>query len=175
MFWRSCKISAGQDNLDPLFLKWSADIIATPFTSLFNLSFVLSEIPKDWKAAVGRHSRPKLLQTYVSILPCLSKIFESQVNKQIIDHFESRCTFSTMQSGFRSGRGCTSAKLKVLNEIITAIGERHYCAAVFIDLAKHFDSVNHRILICRHNSLGFSNDCLVWFTNYFSDRVQCVK
>uniref|UniRef100_A0A8C7TS52 Membrane-associated phosphatidylinositol transfer protein 3 n=1 Tax=Oncorhynchus mykiss TaxID=8022 RepID=A0A8C7TS52_ONCMY len=25
------------------------------------------------------------------------------------------------------------------------------------------------------NSLGFSNDCLAWFTNYFSDRVQCVK
>ena len=22
---------------------------------------------------------------------------------------------------------------------------------------------------------GFSNDCLAWFTNYFSDRVQCVK
>ena len=38
-----------------------------------------------------------------------------------------------------------------------------------------FDSVNHRILIGRLNSLRFSNDCLAWFTNYFSDRVQCVK
>ena len=42
-------------------------------------------------------------------------------------------------------------------------------------LAKVFDSVNQRILIGRLNSLGFSNDCLAWFTNYFSDRVQCVK
>jgi hypothetical protein len=24
-------------------------------------------------------------------------------------------------------------------------------------------------------TLGFSSDCLAWFTNYFSDRVQCVK
>ena len=31
------------------------------------------------------------------------------------------------------------------------------------------------ILIGRLNSLGFSNDCLAWFTNYFSDIVQCVK
>ena len=31
------------------------------------------------------------------------------------------------------------------------------------------------ILIGRLNSLGFSNDCLAWFTNYFSDRVQAVK
>ena len=31
------------------------------------------------------------------------------------------------------------------------------------------------ILIGRLNSLGFSNDCLAWFTNYFADWVQCVK
>ena len=67
------------------------------------------------------------------------------------------------------------AALKVLNDIITTIDKRQYCAAVFIDLAKAFKSVNHRILISRLNSLGFSNDCLAWFTNYFSDTVQCVK
>ncbi|CDQ84398.1 unnamed protein product [Oncorhynchus mykiss] len=45
--------SAGLDNLDPLFLKLSAAIVATPINSLFNLSFILSEIPKDWKAAAS--------------------------------------------------------------------------------------------------------------------------
>uniref|UniRef100_A0A8K9WUZ7 Reverse transcriptase domain-containing protein n=1 Tax=Oncorhynchus mykiss TaxID=8022 RepID=A0A8K9WUZ7_ONCMY len=72
-------------------------------------------------------------------------------------------------------KSTTSATLKVLNDILTAIDKKHYCAAVFIDLAKAFDSVNHHILIGRLDSLGFSNDCLAWFTNYFSDRVQCVK
>ena len=71
--------------------------------------------------------------------------------------------------------GCTSATLIVLNDIITAIDKRQYCAAIFIDLAKAFNSVNDRILIGRLNSLGFSNDCLAWFTNYFSERVSCVK
>jgi hypothetical protein len=80
-----------------------------------------------------------------------------------------------MQSGVRAVHGCTSAMLKVLNDIITAIDKRHYCAAVFIDLAKAFDSVKHNILIGRLNSLGFSNYFLPGFTNYFSDRVQCVK
>ena len=78
-----------------------------------------------------------------------------------------------MQSGFRVSHGCTSATLKVLNDIITAIDKRQYCAAIFIDLAKAFHSVNHHILIGRLNSLGFPNDCLAWFTNYFADRVQC--
>ena len=80
-----------------------------------------------------------------------------------------------MQSGFRAGHGCTSATLKVLNDIITAIDKRQYCVAIFIGLNKAFDSVNHHILIGRLNSLGFSNDCLAWFTNYFSVKVQCVK
>ena len=88
---------------------------------------------------------------------------------------ESHHTFSSVQSGFRAGHGCTSVTLKVLNYITTAIDKRQYCAAVFIDLAKAFDSVNHRILIGRLNSLGFSNVCLAWFTNYFSNRVQCVN
>ena len=79
-----------------------------------------------------------------------------------------------MQSGFRAGHGCTSATLKVLNDIITTIDKKQYCAAVFIDLPKALDSVNHSILIGRLKSLGFSNDCLALFTNY-SDRVQCVK
>ena len=77
-----------------------------------------------------------------------------------------------MQSGFRAGHGCTSATLKVLNNIRISIDKRKYCAAVFINLAKAFDSVNHHILISRLNSLGFSNDCLAWFPNHFSDSVQ---
>ena len=80
-----------------------------------------------------------------------------------------------MQSGFRPGHGCTAATLKILKNILTAIDKRQYCAAVFIYLAKAFDSVNHCILISRLNSIGFSNDCLDWFANYFSDSFQCVK
>ncbi|CDQ71250.1 unnamed protein product [Oncorhynchus mykiss] len=144
----------------------------------FNLSFISSEIPKDWKAAAviplfkGGDTLDPNCYRPISILPCLSKVFESQVNKQITDHLESHRTFSAVQS---AGHGCTSATLKVLNDIITAIDKRQYCAAVFIDLAKAFDSVNHHILIGRLSSLGFSDDCLAWFYNYFADRVQCVK
>uniref|UniRef100_A0A8C7QS49 Reverse transcriptase domain-containing protein n=1 Tax=Oncorhynchus mykiss TaxID=8022 RepID=A0A8C7QS49_ONCMY len=159
----------------------SGPFLATPITSLFNLSFVLSEIPKDWKADAviplfkgGDILDPNCYRP-ISILPCLSKVFESQVNKQITGNFESHHTFSAMQSGFRAGHGCTSATLKVLNDILTAIDKKQYCAAVFIYLTKAFNSVNHHILIGRLYSLGFSNDCLAWFTNYFSDRVQCVK
>ena len=98
--------TAGLDNMDPLFLKLSAAIVATHITSLFNLSFVSTEIPKDWKAAAviplfkGGDTLDPNCYRPISILPCLSKVFESQVNKQITDHFDSNRTFSAVQSGF---------------------------------------------------------------------------
>jgi hypothetical protein len=71
--------SAGLHNMDPLFLKLSATIVATPITSLFNLYFVSSEIPIDWKAAAviplfkeGNTLDPNCYRP-TSILPCLSK------------------------------------------------------------------------------------------------------
>ena len=82
-------------------------------------SFISSEIPKDWKAAAvialfkGGDTLDPNCYRPISIPPCLSKVFESQVNKQITDHFESHCTFYTVQSGFRNRHGCTSATLKV--------------------------------------------------------------
>jgi hypothetical protein len=109
-----------------------------------NLSFISSEIPKDWKVATviplfkgGDKTATGLQYIYP---PCLSKVLESQVNKHITDHLESHRTFSAMQSGFRAGYGCPSATLKVLNDIITSVNKRQYCEAVFIDLAKAFDS-----------------------------------
>ncbi|XP_070295915.1 probable RNA-directed DNA polymerase from transposon BS isoform X1 [Salvelinus sp. IW2-2015] len=176
--------SAGLDNLDPFFLKLSAKIVATPITSLFNLSFVLSEIPKDWKAAVviplfkGGHTLDPNCYRPISIPPRLSKVFESQVNKQITDHFESHRTFSAMQSGFRAGHGCTSATLKVLNDIISPprpASIRNNTVQPFSSTWLRLSTLSITHPYRRLNSLGFSNDCLAWFTNYFSDRVQCVK
>ncbi|XP_010792447.1 neural cell adhesion molecule L1-like protein [Notothenia coriiceps] len=39
------------------------------------------------------------------------------------------------------GHGCETATLKVLNDILKAVDSRQYCAAIFIDLAKAFDSM----------------------------------
>ena len=76
--------------LDHSFIlsKITAPIVTTPITSLFVVS---SEIPKDWKDAVialfkGGDTLDPNSYRPISILPCLSKVFESQVNKQTISN-----------------------------------------------------------------------------------------
>ena len=77
-----------------------------------------------------------------------------------------------MQFGFRSGYGCVTANLKVLNDVTIAHDSKQCCPAIFIDLAKAFDMVDHSILVGRLR-LSVSEGSLVWFSNYLSQRVQC--
>ena len=68
-----------------------------------------------------------------------------------------------------------AATLKVLNDIFIALDSKQCCAAIFIDLAKAFDTVDHSILVGRLRSIGVSEGSLAWFANYRSQRVQCIK
>ena len=70
-----------------------------------------------------------------------------------------------MQSGFRSGYGCVTATLKVLNDVTIALDSKQCCAAIFIDLAKASDSVDHSILVGWLRNIGVSEGALAWFAN----------
>ena len=48
------------------------------------------------------------------------------------------------------------------------------CGALFIDLSKAFDTVNHCILKQRLLNIGVSERASGWFENYLSHRTQCV-
>ena len=108
-------------------------------------------------------------------MPCLSKVLEKLVNNQLTGFLDVYSILSGMQSGFRSGYGCVTATLKVLNDVTIALDSKQFCAAIFIDLAKAFDMVDHFILVGRLRSIGVSEGSLAWFANYLSQRVQCIK
>ena len=73
-----------------------------------------------------------------------------------------------MQSSFCSGYGCVTASLNVLNDVTVDLDSKQYCAAIFIDLAKAFDTVDHSILVGRLKSIGVSEASLALFANYLS-------
>ena len=47
--------------------------------------------------------------------------------------------------------------------------------AIFIDLKKAFDTVDHKILIKKMEHYGVRGSSIDWFKNYLSDREQFVS
>ena len=173
--------SVGEDNLDPFFLRISAPFIVEHIASIFNASILSGFVPSVWKSAQvvplhkgGDSSDPNNYRP-ISKLPCLSKILESLVNNQLKSFLTQQSVLSSHQSGFRANHSTTSAVTLVLDHLITAVGKSKHAAAIFIDLAKTFDTVDHSLLLERLLISGFDEDACSWFRNYLHGRRQCVK
>ena len=45
-----------------------------------------------------------------------------------------------------------------------------YTGIIFIDLKKVLDNINHDVLLKKMVPLGFSNQTIMWFQSYLSDK-----
>ena len=63
---------------------------------------------------------------------------------------------------------------RFINNILKGLNNHQHCAAIFIDLSKAFDTVDHQILIQKLVSIGFDDLAVSWFVNYLTGRTQAV-
>lgn len=52
--------------------------------------------------------------------------------------------------------------------------KKQHCTALFVDLSKAFDSVDHELLLKRLINIGIGNTAINCF-NYLTERTQCVS
>lgn len=89
-----------------IFFKFAAPVIAGPIANIFNLSLHTSEIPRAWKAAIvhplfkGGDQADTNSYRPICILPCISKVLEKIVNKQLKDYLGVHNILLDVQSGF---------------------------------------------------------------------------
>ena len=112
-------------------------------------SILSSSFPDCWKAAIVtpvlKSPNNTSLSNFrpISVLPVFSKLLERVVSDQIIAHFCKHNLFSEKQSGFRYGHSTQDVLLHVNDSFLSVIDNGHYVGAVFLDLAKTFDCVDH--------------------------------
>ena len=97
------------------------------------------------------------------------------VSEQLKAYLHGNSLLSCYQSGFRKAHSTVTAATKVVNDITGALDRKQHCASLFIDFSKAFDTVDHDVLRLRLGSVGLSNAAVGWFSNYLSNRTQCVK
>jgi len=173
------KKATGKDGISPKIKKIAKPAIVKPITDLINKSIKTSEFPEKLKEAQvvpcfkKNNTLDKSNYRPVSILPFISKFFERAIYDQLIVYFNN--IFHPSLSAFRSGYGCQTALLKVVEDWKEALDNNKYVAAILMDLSKAFDCLPHNLLIEKLKTYGLSEKALKLLSNYLTNRKQCVK
>lgn len=175
------KCAMGIDNIPASFLKDTALVIAQPLACIINLSLKTGVFPEDLKLArvtpIYKSGSRDLFNNYrpISVLPVLSKIYEKCVHQQIIDHLEINNLLSDSQFGFRAHRSTELATIYFTDHIRKAMDSGQLTGAIYIDLSKAFDTINHSAIVDKLPNYGVRGISQMWFANYLSCRMQKVS
>ena len=77
----------------------------------------------------------------------IGKIIEKLIHKRLYSFLETQNCFYPAQFGFRLNVSTNNALMSIIENIQTQLDEGKYCAGVFVDFKKAFDTVDHNILI----------------------------
>ena len=109
----------------------------------------------------------------ISLLPTFAKIFERLMHRQLSE-FTARL-FSPLLGGFRQGYNTQHVLLHFLQHCKNSIDNKGLAGAVFMDLSKAFDCVNHGLLIAKLSAYRLNKDALQLIRSYLSNSQQRVK
>lgn len=178
---RTLKSSSSSDKINSAVMKHISIYIIDVLVYLYNFSIESGCFPSCLKTAtvVPLHKRdsPSNPSNYrpISLLSCFSKILEKIIKVRLVLYLESNKFFSTNQFGFRNSRSTEDALLSFITDVYDGMDKGEKCAALYVDITKAFDTVDHSILLDKMFSAGIRGTPLNWFSTYLSNRKQRVR
>jgi hypothetical protein len=174
------KKSEDFNGISMFFIKKFKNLIVAPLRHIFNCSFISALVPQQFKIAKviplfksGDRSLPDNYRP-ISLLSCFSKIFEKVVCTRLTNFLEINNILTPDQYGFRKSHSAVHPMVHMMNFVSRALNKKETTIAIFCDLRKAFDTVNHKILFKKMFNIGIRGMELEWFKNYLLNRKQFV-
>ena len=178
------KCSQGPDGISTKLLKVIIPHILRPLTHCFNLSFQSAFVAPQFCSAhvipVYNSGKRDNYSNYrpISLLSSMCRLQECIVAHKLMGYLNKHSLLYPLQFGFRGGHCCLHDVLLFLNSLLEGKYDRggvpKHTIALFLDLKKAFDTVDHVILLRKLENLGAGCKELAWFRHYLQGRKQSV-
>jgi hypothetical protein len=162
-------------------IKISRNFIAEPLAHIFNLCLNSGVFPSALKTAIvipihksGDKNKPQNYRP-ISILTHFSKLLEKCIKARLFHFLDTHNILSPNQFGFRPKNSTSDAIFKLTRNLYHSLDGGLRTLAVYLDLAKAFDTVDHGILLNKLEKIGMRGICLDLFKSYLQERLQTVK
>ena len=163
------------------FLSFISTPISFSMSRLFNNLFEIGHFPTIWKMAhitpIYKKSGPKTCKTSyrpISLLPTLSKIFESVLHDRLFRHCIENNIITEKQAAYLKGDSTVSQLLYIVHNIKQNWTQKKITQGVFLDVSSAFDKVWHNGLISKLQQIGVKDDFLQTIMSYLDGRKQVV-
>lgn len=122
---------------------------------------IITQIYKSGALTDASNYRP------ISILPVISNILEKVIANQLIIYLKNNQFYHSKQFGFHKKCSAETALCHFVERIKCPRDNRNVVGAVFLDLKKAFDTVNHGILFSKlRHQFHFSVLAVTWLSTY---------
>lgn len=171
----------GIDGISAKILKTIAPIIADTLAYVINHCIETSIWPDMLKVAevipIYKAGKKNDMGNYrpISLISNIAKIFEKIIHSRIINFINQSKILSEKQFGFIKNIGTKDALSLLSGIIYENLDKTEPIAITFLDLAKAFDTVNHKILLDKLYSYGIRGKGHTLITSYLNNRKQKVK
>ena len=154
--------------------------LATPLMLMWSQSFETGTIPPSLKNQYitpvfksGNRSDPANYRP-VSLTSHLIKIFERVLRKHLVAHMEDNDLMNDNQHGFRKKRSCVTQLIDHVDHVLKCLNSNDEIDVVYLDYAKAFDKVDHRILLAKLKRYGIRGKLYDWIKDFLTNRYQTV-
>lgn len=171
----------GIDGIKSEVIKKIAPLILKPFSYIINRIINEGTCPEIFKIGIikplFKEGDKELVSNYrpITLISNFAKIFEKILKKRLTCFLDKYNILSDMQYGFREGRSTQDAICDLTSRIYDSLDKNEPTLAIFVDLAKAFDTVCHTKLLDKLNAAGIRGKAHKLLKSYLENRVNYVS